>query len=172
MDTEEQLQWCSGYVLCLFSCLRRIMSCIYIYICWGESKTAWGILVYAGLIKWRMLWGKGGTNNLGKRVCLVALGGNQDQGKLSRRIWSWNKRRKHTSNWLDNKGILCMLVLDTRKYLFIKGKWVGFGKFGEWVSPVQEEESRWVISCYCYKGWRPWGLRGRGPFAAALYSPA
>lgn len=31
MDTEEQWQWCAGYVLCLFSYLRRITSFIYIF---------------------------------------------------------------------------------------------------------------------------------------------
>lgn len=64
MDTEELLLWYAGYVLCLFFYLRSVTTNIYA----EESKTALGILVYAGLIKSKMLREKEG-NNLGTNVC-------------------------------------------------------------------------------------------------------
>lgn len=63
MDTEELLLWYAGYVLCLFFYLRSVTTNIYA----EESKTALGILVYAGLIKSKMLREKEG-NNLGTNV--------------------------------------------------------------------------------------------------------
>lgn len=57
---------------------------MYVFICAKESKTVWGILVYTGLVKERVLREKEGRNDLGRKICLKTLGGNQDnwgQGK-------------------------------------------------------------------------------------------
>lgn len=80
MDTEELLLWYAGYVLCLFFYLRSVTTNIYA----EESKTALGILVYAGLIKSKMLREKEGN---WEQMCVIAYRGSQDQDKWNKRMW-------------------------------------------------------------------------------------
>ena len=118
------------------------------------------------LLKSRKPWEGGGRDNLGRKKCLTASGGSQGNSKWSRRTWWWNKRRKHISSWLDNKGVLWEVAVDTRRYLFIRGKQAGLGRLGESHFPVQAggrcwgNDCRWK-PCHCEGTQARWHVRPR-----------